>query len=58
MDVHQLLTLASLIEKEATQKTDRDLISSVFHNRMKIEMPLQTDPTVAYALGRHLDRTV
>ena len=58
MDVHQLLTLASLIEKEATQKTDRDLISSVFHNRMKIEMPLQTDPTVAYAQGRHLERTV
>ena len=52
-DVHKLLTLASLIEKEATEKADRHVISSVFYNRMKIEpqMPLQTDPTVLYALG-------
>lgn len=54
--VHQFLTMSSLIEKEATQKTDRDKIASVFFNRMDINMPLQTDPTVLYAQGEHKDR--
>ncbi len=54
---HQLLTLASLIEEEATEKADRGKISSVFHNRLEKDMPLQTDPTVLYALGEHKDRT-
>ncbi|MFO1443027.1 endolytic transglycosylase MltG [Bacillus sp. Bva_UNVM-123] len=58
MTVHQLLTMASLIEEEATQKVDRDQISSVFYNRMKIGMPLQTDPTVLYAQGEHKSRVV
>lgn len=58
VDVHELLTLASLIEKEATEKADRHLISSVFHNRMQKDMPLQTDPTVLYALGKHKERTM
>lgn len=58
MTPHMLLTMASLIEEEATQKTDRKTIASVFYNRMEIGMPLQTDPTVAYALGEHLDRTM
>lgn len=54
----ELLTMASLIEEEATDKTDRELISSVFYNRIEIGMPLQTDPTVLYALGEHKDRTL
>ncbi len=54
--VHELLTMASLIEEEATEQADRDKISAVFQNRMKIDMPLQTDPTVLYALGEHKDR--
>lgn len=58
MDVHKLLTLASLIEKEATEKADRHLISSVFYNRIQKDMPLQTDPTVLYALGEHKERTM
>jgi len=58
MTVHQVLTLASLIEEEATKLSDRKLISSVFYNRMKIGMPLQTDPTVLYALGIHKDRVL
>ncbi|MBS4199758.1 endolytic transglycosylase MltG [Bacillus sp. FJAT-49732] len=58
MSVHELITMASLIEKEATQKTDRHNISSVFYNRMTADMPLQTDPTVLYALGKHKDRTL
>ncbi|MBS4217063.1 endolytic transglycosylase MltG [Bacillus sp. FJAT-49711] len=58
MNVHKLLTMASLIEKEATEKADRHNISSVFYNRIKQGMPLQTDPTVLYALGKHKDRTL
>lgn len=54
---HQLLTMASLIEEEATEKADRGKISSVFYNRIEEEMPLQTDPTVLYALGEHKPRT-
>ena len=56
MTVHELLTMASLIEEEATEQVDRDQISSVFYNRMDAGMPLQTDPTVLYAKGKHQDR--
>lgn len=55
--VHWLLTFASLLEEEATAKSDRETIASVFYNRLKIDMPLQTDPTVAYAHGVHLSKT-
>jgi UPF0755 protein len=55
---HKLLTMASLIEEEATEKADRGKISSVFYNRIEEGMPLQTDPTVLYALGEHKSRTV
>jgi UPF0755 protein len=55
---HRLLTVASLIEEEATEKADRETISSVFFNRMEIGMPLQTDPTVLYAKGKHQDRVL
>ena len=47
----QLVTLASLVESEAGMDKDRPLISAVYHNRLKIGMPLQCDPTVIYALG-------
>lgn len=56
--VHKLLTMASMIEEEATAKTDRGKIASVFYNRMEIGMPLQTDPTVLYAKGEHKKRTL
>ncbi|RDU35104.1 endolytic transglycosylase MltG [Neobacillus piezotolerans] len=55
---HQLLTMASLIEEEATKKADRHKISSVFYNRIEAGMPLQTDPTVLYAQGKHKDRVL
>ncbi|ENQ3104126.1 UPF0755 protein [Bacillus sp. 491mf] len=57
-DVHQLLTLSSLIEEEATGYTDRQKIASVFYNRLVKGMPLQTDPTVLYALGKHKERVL
>ena len=56
MSVHQLLTMASLIEEEATEKVDRDQIASVFYNRIDSGMPLQTDPTVLYSKGVHEKR--
>ncbi|TDM15630.1 endolytic transglycosylase MltG [Macrococcus bovicus] len=59
MTFHEFLTFSSLIEREASGLTDRAKIASVFINRMEEnpEMPLQTDPTVLYALGRHKDVT-
>ena len=51
LDMHQVITLASLIEKETSLPEERPLISAVFHNRLKNGMLLQCDPTVIYALG-------
>ena len=45
------LTLASIVEKETGSKEDRDMVGSVFNNRLRIGMPLQTDPTVTYGAG-------
>lgn len=58
MTPHELLTLASLIEEEATAQLERDMISSVFYNRMEIGMPLQTDPTILYAQGEHKEKVL
>jgi len=51
----QALILASIIEKETGRESDRTTISRVFHNRLAIDMPLQTDPTVIYGLGESFD---
>ncbi len=50
-----LLTLASIIEKETGKPEDRRQISQVFHRRLELNMRLQTDPTVIYALGSSFD---
>jgi UPF0755 protein len=52
LSVHQMLTLASIIEREAVVPEERRLIAAVFWNRLRIEMPLQADPTVQYALSK------
>jgi UPF0755 protein len=50
LTMHQVLTLASVIEKETGSADERPRISSVFHNRLKKNIPLQSDPTVIYGL--------
>lgn len=48
---YQAITLASIIEREAVQPDEKATIASVFLNRLLVNMPLQSDPTVQYALG-------
>jgi peptidoglycan lytic transglycosylase G len=47
---HEIVTLASLIEKETGDAAERPLVSAVFYNRLKIGLPLQSDPTAVYGL--------
>lgn len=56
LTMHQLLTLASIIEKEAVESSEMPLISAVFWNRIQRAMPLQADPTVQYAVGKDRKR--
>lgn len=53
MTVQQVITLASLIEREGNSYEDRTKIASVFFNRIDAEMPLQSDISVLYALNKH-----
>ena len=56
MSRNDIVTLASIIEQEARIPEERPVISAVYHNRLRDQMPLQADPTVQYALGTHHDR--
>lgn len=55
---YELLILASIIERESGIRSDRHLVSSVFHNRLAVKMPLQTDPTVIYGLGERFNGNI
>jgi len=53
LTVQEVMTLASLVEKEGVTQSDRKKIAQVFFNRIKADMPLQSDISILYALGEH-----
>jgi UPF0755 protein len=55
---NDIMALAAIIEKEARRPEERPVISAVYHNRLKRGMLLQADPTVQFALGRHVERVL
>lgn len=58
LTVHQAMTMASLLENEAKTFEQRKKIAGVFYNRIEQGMPLQTDPTVLYALDDHKEKVL
>ncbi|AYW48784.1 endolytic transglycosylase MltG [Tetragenococcus osmophilus] len=53
LNVHETLTVASLVEQEGESEEDRKQIAQVFFNRTEADMPLQSDISILYALGEH-----
>ncbi len=50
LTLHQVMTLASIVEREVVVGAERPLVASVFRNRLRLDLPLQADPTVQYAV--------
>jgi len=50
LSIRQLVTLASIVEKETGKADERPIVAAVYRNRIKIGMPMQADPTIVYAL--------
>lgn len=55
---HEVVTLASIIEREVRWSEERPVIAAVYRNRLRVRMPLQADPTINYALGRRPGRVL
>ncbi|MBA3645110.1 MAG: endolytic transglycosylase MltG [Gemmatimonadaceae bacterium] len=55
---HDLVTMASIVEKEAKLAEERPVIAAVYYNRLRDGQLLQADPTVQYALGKHVTRVL
>ena len=56
--VHEIVTLASIVEEEARVTEERPVIAGVYWNRLRVGMKLEADPTVQYALGAHRQRVL
>ncbi len=53
LNIKEIITLASIIERECHKDYDRKIVSSIYHNRLMKKMKLQADPTVVYALTKN-----
>lgn len=55
-NINDMITMASIVEKEASSESERDVVSSVFYNRLNSKMKFQSCATVIYALGEHREK--
>ena len=55
---NDLVTMASIVEREARLPEERPVIAAVYYNRLRRGMLLQADPTIQYALGHHVGRVL